>query len=225
MNPYHPPVASAPFLAGLDFSAAVPIAESFLADARKADKGYARRDPSAIDALLKLASGAVFWSAKLAVDADGVGGKELDPEDGQNQTSLYFADGTSLDSRRHPYYVLPLGGFRYATGLQLGDVGVLIYGSQITAFAFGDLGPHDKLGEASICAHEGLMPAAPDPCHRDAHGQPTRIIDASIERDVLVVAFPRSALRLIDLTPDNFEVQVKAHAYDLFSQIHGKIVL
>lgn len=223
---YTPPLASQHFLARLDLSTAVPVAEDFVAAVKHVDESRAKNDPSMIAALLQFPGKQVLWDAKLAVDADGVDGVKLDPSSGQNDTTWHFANGSPLDSRIHPYVVLPGGIFRPRTWLALGDVCVVIYKNQITGAMFGDVGPgldlrFAKLGEASIRVHEGLSPAAPECCHRDSDGKCIRIIDSSIEHSVIVVGFPNSSLPHADLTPDNLEEQTKAHAYTLFAAMGG----
>src|ERR1700730_5195745 len=101
---YTLPPTSAPFFQGIDFSTTRPIAPEFVSIVSDADRGAARGDPSRLAALVKFDSGAVFWDAKLAVDADGVHGTTLDPASGQNDTSWHFHDGSPLDSRVHPFY-------------------------------------------------------------------------------------------------------------------------
>lgn len=222
------PSASAATLRGLDFGTTTPVAGGCHTQFDAFDAGDGRKDPSRCKALLRFPSGAVFWSSKLAIDADGIAagpgrrsGTELDPLDGQNDTSFHFPDGSALSSERHPYIVLPLGVFRTATGLALGDLAVVIYRDLLTAAICGDLGPAHKIGEGSIRLHEGFHPPAPDPCAaRNPDGSCRRIHDVSIEEDVLFFAFPGSAIGQT-LTPDNAEMLIKAHAYALFAQLHS----
>lgn len=230
---YALPASSAPFFRDIDLTEGAPVAPEFTSLVAASDTGRSNHDPSRIAALLKLPNGAIFWDAKLAVDADGMGGTLLDPEDGQDDTSFHFTDDSGrstgpLNSTLHPFYVMPLGSFGAQTGLKLGDVGVCVYRNAVTGFLFGDMGPHDKLGEGSIALHDGLRPAAPDCCRRDANGRPTRIIDASIEHSVLVMAFPGSAFGArsdldVALTPANLAVLVKERAYALFANMKGTV--
>ena len=87
---YAPPPASRTVLAGVDFSRAVPVSESYRAQFTACDGlapngvgkdrflGHAlpasRRcstDPSRVRALLKLADGGILWESKMALDVDG----------------------------------------------------------------------------------------------------------------------------------------------------------
>jgi hypothetical protein len=116
---FRPPPASRRQLTGVPFDSAV----DFAADAKRRydafDRRPGNRDPSSCKALLSFPAGdggirAVFWSAKMSIDADGPAaglgrknGKQLDPT-GQNQTSLRLSNGKSLPAEAVPYIVLPL---------------------------------------------------------------------------------------------------------------------
>lgn len=164
----------------------------------------------------------------MAIDADGpaagdgrLRGTQLDPEDGQDDTSLHFGDGSGLPSETIPYLVLPGGSFRKNTGLELGDVAIVIYKDKITGAICGDIGPTKKIGEGSIRLHEAFHPPAPDPCSlRQPDGSCRRILNASIEEDVLFFVFPESALD-DELTAETLESKVKERALSLFNQLRG----
>ena len=219
------PALSRACLSGVSFAGATPIAEECRSVFSAYDLAGGSSDPSRCAAILAL-RGCVFWSSKLAIDADGkaqdadhLSGAQLDPADGQNDTSFHFADGSPLSSERHPFIVLPGGPFRAQTGLKLGDVAALVYGDRIAAAICGDIGPVRKIGEASIRVHEAFLPDAPDPCARHPDGSCRRIHDASIARDVLTFAFPGSAFGP-ELHPDNAEALIKARAGALFAKLH-----
>lgn len=222
------PPTSAAALGGIDFSSAVPVASACKSLYDSFDREGGRNDPSRCKTILRFPSGAIFWSSKLAIDADGVAagtgrrcGTQLDPANGQNDTSFHFPGGSALSSERHPYIVLPLGDFRAETGLRVGDVAVVIYRDILTAAICGDLGPTHKIGEGSIRVHEAFHPPAPDPCSvRNPDGSCRRIHDASIEEDVFFFVFPGSAIGSA-LTADNAEALIKARAFALFAQLHG----
>lgn len=222
------PPASAATLSGIDFSTAAPVADASKSLYDEFDRDAGRNDPSRCRAILRFPNGTIFWSSKMAIDADGIAaspghktGKQLDPLDGQNDTSFHFPDGAALSSERHPYLVLPLGVFRAATGLALGDLAAVVYRNILTAAICGDLGPTHKIGEGSIRLHEAFHPPAPDPCSaRNPDGSCRRIHDASIEENVLFFVFPGSAIGAA-LTPDSAEMLIKARAFALFAQLHG----
>ncbi len=223
----HIPPSSQPALAHLNLLSYEAI-QSRLDVFEQFDSEHPHGDPSNVKFLGRIDGGKVVaWSAKLAIDADGIGrvpdapsGKDLDPDYGQNDTSFHI-DGKALCSDMHPYYVLPGGLFRQQTGLQLGDLCAVIYNGCVTGAVFGDIGPWDKLGEGSIFLHEGLMAGgAPDPCHiRDPDDGHCEIIrNSSIPGDVIVIGFPGSA---IDLKWETAADQIRQDAYSLLSSIRN----
>ena len=191
-----------------------------------------REDPSNCPGIFA-SPGVVIWSSKMAIDADGAAmdahgrpGKELDPADGQNETTYRFASGASLSSEGHSFAVIPLGDFREDTGLQIGDVMAILYGNVITYAIIGDLGPPTKIGEASIRVHEAFkgIGEAMDPCKlRDGDGYCKRIHDVSIPRDVVFFAFPDSRHDLPAPTPANLNELVMQAAYGRFSKLADSV--
>ena len=190
------------------------------------------RDKNRCKGLFHFRNGTVFWSTKTGVDADGPAapdhprrrtGEQMDPDNGQNGTSFHLPHGRGdLPSEVVPYVVLPMnadGDGPFHPNLSLGDLAVVIYKGEKTAAICGDIGPFRKIGEGSICLHERLRPAAPDPCRngRDpATGFCRRIFDSSIEEDVLFFVFPGSAfgddLQLADLTGTHNRLRDRAFA-------------
>ena len=165
----------------------------------------------------------------MAIDADGpaaapnrLSGSKLDVPDGQDDTSFHFpGSGKGLPSEIIPYIVLPGGSFRKNTGLALGDIATVVFKDKVTAAICGDIGPTKKIGEGSIRLHEALHPPAPDPCAlRSPDGGCRRILNASIEEDVLFFVYPGSAFD-DDFTLQNLEAKVKERAFTLFNKLRG----
>lgn len=165
----------------------------------------------------------------MAIDADGPAagpdrrsGSQLDIDSGQDDTSFHFPDsGKGLPSEIIPYIVLPGGDFCKNTGLSLGDIATVVFKDKVTAAICGDMGPTKKIGEGSIRLHESLHPPAPDPCSlRNQDGSCKRILNASIEEDVLFFVYPDSALD-DDITLQNLEARVKERAFALFNKLRG----
>src|SRR4029450_103370 len=169
---------------GVPFDAAVNFAPEAKRRYDEFDRTPRNRDPSKCKALLAfLGTGdeiqAVFWSAKMSIDADGPAagpghkkGKDLDPT-GQNVTTFRFSNGKSLPAEAVPYIVLPQNEAEdgsFDPKVAIGDVAIVIFKDMITAAICGDLGPVKKIGEASIRVHEALQPACPDPCRRVGDG-------------------------------------------------------
>jgi hypothetical protein len=229
MAKFKPPTASAAQCEGVPFdSASDAAAENKAAFDAFDNTNAGKRDPNKCKALLQFENGAIFWSSKMAIDADGpaagpgrLTGSELDLDSGQDDTSFHFADtGDGLPSETMPYIVLPGGSFRKNTGLEIGDVATVIYKDKITAAICGDMGPTKKIGEGSIRLHEALHPPAPDPCSlRQADGSCRRVLNASIEEDVLFFVFPDSAFDDSDLNASNLEAKVKERALSLFNEL------
>lgn len=227
--PFTPPPASAGQCSGVPFNKATNVAAANKAAFDAFDQTPAgRNDPSKCKALLKFPDNkAIFWSAKMAIDADGPAagpgrptGSQLDPGSGQDDTSLHFSNGKGMPSEVIPYIVLPGGTFRANTGLALGDVAVVIFKDKITAAICADMGPTKKIGEGSIRVHEAFHPPAPDPCVRGANGFCRRIHNVSIDEDVLYFVFPGSALGG-DLNVSTLEARVKASAFALYNSLRG----
>ncbi len=233
--PFRPPAASRRQLAGVPFDTAV----DFAVDAKRRYDDFDRRpnnrDPSLCKALLAFPGAganarAVFWSSKMAIDADGPAagpgqkkGKELDPT-GQNVTSFRFSNGKSLPAEAVSYIVLPLNEAKtgpFDRQVAIGDVAVVIFKDMITAAICGDLGPVKKIGEASIRTHESLQPACPDPCRRDQNGFCSRARNSSVGEDVLYFVFPGSAFAAGELTLNNITTKVKERAFALYNQLRG----
>jgi hypothetical protein len=120
--------------------------------------------------------------------------------------------------------VLPLNEAKtgpFDPAVAIGDVAIVIFKDMITAAICGDLGPVNKVGEASIRVHEALQPACPDPCRRDANGFCSRARGSSVEEDVLYFIFPKSAFAKDELTLDNITTKLKERAFTLYNQLRG----
>src|SRR5262249_16973932 len=229
MSSFKPPSASAAQCKGVPFADAVDVARENKKLFDDFDRTKAKNDPSKCKAILRFPNGAIFWSSKMAIDADGpaagpnrLSGSQLDIGSGQDDTSLHFPGSKKgLPSKLIPYIVFPLGTFRQNTSLALGDVATVIFKDKVTAAICGDLGPQKKIGEGSIRLHEAIHPPAPDPCSlRNPDGSCKRILNASIEEDVLFFVYPGSAFD-DDFTLQNLEARVKERAFALFNKLRG----
>ena len=165
----------------------------------------------------------------MAIDADGpaagvgrLSGSQLDPDTGQNDTSFHFSDtDEGLPSEAVPYIVLPGTTFRTNTGLAIGDVALVIFKDKIAAAICGDIGPSKKIGEGSIRLHEALHPPAPYPCSlRQPDGSCERILNDSIDEDVLFFVFPNSSFGE-ELTVSTLETLVNERAFTLYNKFRG----
>ena len=233
--PFRPPPESRRQLAGVPFDTAVDFAVDAKGRYDQFDRRPGNRDRSKCKALLAFPGNgaeirAVFWSAKMSIDADGPAagpghkkGTDLDPT-GQNVTSFRFSNGRSLPAEVVAYIVLPLNEAKdgpFDPKVAIGDVAIVIFKDMITAAICGDLGPVNKIGEASIRVHEALQPACPDPCRRDRNGFCSKVRNSSVEEDVLYFVFPGSAFAEGELTLDNITTKVKERAFTLYNLLRG----
>jgi hypothetical protein len=237
---FNPPAASMEQLDGVPFGLAVDFAVAERERFGAFDARPGNRDPSKCKALLKFPdhgreNGAVFWSSKMAIDADGPAagpgrrnGKEMDPDNGQNDTSLKLADGTGLPSEVVPYIVLPMSASNahktFDPAVAIGDVAVVIFKNKIAPAICGDIGPANKIGEASIRVHEILQQSGcPDPCERrDAKGFCERARNASVEQDVLFFVFPDSAFNQDERTLEAIDARIRERAFALYAKLRGR---
>jgi hypothetical protein len=106
----------------------------------------------------------VQWTAKMAVDSDGVGPHHGD-RTAEDETSLKI-DGVSLNADVDKYVVVPPAIIQGVEGVVLGcKARVLNTGNGVgTDAVVGDEGPHHKLGEAACvtAAAVGLNPSPVD---------------------------------------------------------------
>lgn len=178
------------------------------------------RDPSNVKALLKLPDGGIYWHSKMALDVDGswAAWSGLPGATDQKETSYKWpkvrpssSQAAQIDPDRIPFIVMPLDGVRALTGaasqqlgsefgrrtgLSLGDMGVVIYGSRWTPVLIGDGGPFMRLGEGSSRVFEAIGQSR---CKRwDGSGQrcvgtggyPYR--NFGLGHDVIFVVYPGS---------------------------------
>ena len=228
---FRPPKKSIDLLKGIPFNQATDTQPA----AKKRFDAFdatGTKDPNKCKALLQFPNGTVFWSSKMAVDADGPAagpgrkkGKQLDPGAGQNDTSFQLPNrGGGLPAETVPYIAIPHApsddSKAFHPDIAIGDVTIVIYQDEIVAAICGDIGPQNKIGEGSIHVHEELMPRAPDPCQRDAKGFCDRIHDLSIDEDVLFFVFPHSRFGE-ELTAENIELKIKERAFSRFNELKG----
>ena len=177
----------------------------------KALKNGCRSDRNRNSILLKLEGGAIFFDAKMGLDADGSPYSKATPgQTDQPETALrYPLDGKpSINSDRVPFIVIPLGGFDKALGVRVGDVAAVIRGTKRIYAVVADQGPTCKIGEGSIRLHELL--AHPVCKERAANGDCVRLRNAGIEGDVLYFIFPGTHKKLLPgLTPENINARLE----------------
>lgn len=112
----------------------------------------------------------VEYSSKMAIDGDGTGSSHGDP-DYQSRTSLrYRTQFLNADVDR--YIVVPPAIINGVKGIVLGCKAIVkdLRSGLWTDAVVGDIGPHHKLGEASIATAEVLHdPSSPTKGGVDEH--------------------------------------------------------
>lgn len=110
----------------------------------------------------RLPNGAVYFRAGMMIDADGSPrAKELDPKNGQLDTSLRYPDGSSVNAETMAYYVLP-GGKYQKFDISKGDIAAVRYKGLVIFSVFADVGPPNKIGEGSMALASKLtIPNSP----------------------------------------------------------------
>jgi len=188
-------------------------------------------DPSNVKALLRLADGAIYWHSKMALDVDGswAAWNGLPGATTQKGTSYKWpgspnasAQSAQIDPDRIPYIVMPMAGvskitgnkssemgrmFKEKTGLDLGDMGVVIYKDRWTPVLIGDGGPFMRLGEGSSRVFEAIGESRCKKWSDDGQtcmglgNNVSPYKDFGLDGDVIFIVYPGS--RSSDITPQN----------------------
>lgn len=177
---------TAPSAPVIDFSRSTPVDEAYRQQFTDCDQrnifqgialtGFAKctGDPNRLTRLVRfdtvpgLPGDAIAFTSKLGVDYDGsfVAAHTPGMTD-QKDTSEEFpgADGTPVptDSDQVAYIVIPnsgprslRGAFSQKTGVQLGDVGIVLFQDHVVPVIVADGGPFNKVGEGSMALHRAL---------------------------------------------------------------------
>jgi hypothetical protein len=103
----------------------------------------------------------VTYTAGAMIDDDGSGSAHGDPDE-EPDTSLHHADGTALNADLESYIVVPPAIIAGTKGIVLGCAATVTYNGIAVESVAGDIGPHRKLGEMSICCANSLgIPSSP----------------------------------------------------------------
>lgn len=123
-------------------------------------------DPNKVAFIRRFPDGTVVFRAKMGVDTDGSPasqGPHRNLADSPH-TSLHFDSGRNdfVNAEEFSFVVTPLQSNIYRTafprdsGIQLGDLAVIVKGDSCSFGIVADQGPPYRLGEASVKAHEEL---------------------------------------------------------------------
>lgn len=136
---------------------------------------YATDDGSPSTVPICKLNGAVWWKADEDVDCDGVKTTQCNSSTDpwyQNQTSFTTSSGQWLNSATLPYYVIPLPSSRFdytKNGIHAGQVAAVITNNRLVYAVFGDEGPSNIIGEASVATANALG-VNPDPKNGGSDG-------------------------------------------------------
>ena len=208
---YAAPSADAAALRGIRFAGAqiiLPELTQRFGACDGQDPPGCKIDPSRNTAILQFPDGPVFFDAKMAIDADGSALSKRGEFPNQPETALrYPTTGTSLDSERVPYIVLPIGDLRRTAGVGTGDLAAVIKDGKLQFAIVGDVGPPPKIGEGSMKLHAAL---GHNTCTAyDAGGNCSGFTDVSIDPPVLYFVFPNTRRLIYDgLSPDNINERI-----------------
>jgi hypothetical protein len=207
-----------------------------------------KSSPNKLDLLVQIPSSAaasktIMYKSKLDLDLDGSWISCHDEQLGAEcETSLMLPATSStpcivpeapmdrcvpVDADRIAYIVLPGAGpagspsfeFRERTGLNIGDVGVVLSGDKIVPIIIADIGQFNKIGEGSIALHRAL---GFEYCQqRNETADCIRIRPAArIRSGVVTLLFTNS--RPEGMTPDNIENLVRDRAMSLYQRTQSK---
>jgi hypothetical protein len=259
---YQPPARSAAAVVGIQFDKALQVNEGYRSEFINCDRTNRFRgqvmpsfrqcsgDANNVRALLRFPDGTVFFDSKLSLDIDGswLACKGSGAPTSQCPTSYNWPIRVNpgeehkrfVDSDNVPYIVIPttdLAGrnereFRHLTGVEVGDLGIVVYKNVLVPVFVADGGPHNKLGEGSSRLHELIGADKCRPGKRRADG--TRLPadnrwtsdhycleyrNVSESRDVLTFIFPGSRREIAGLGPAPALARIQQVARQRFEQL------
>ena len=226
---FRPPADSQAVLAGINFSSGMPTGQRFRKRFAECDRQNTcdgrplrfgcSRDLNRNTAMIDLNNKALFFDAKMGLDADGSPlsqGSDAGSTD-QPQTSFRFSTpgNPSVNADRVPFIVVPGGGFQTELGVKFGDIAAVVFKGKITFALVADGGPTCKIGEGSIQLHELVGHTV---CtQRNAAGDCTKLRNVGLEGGVMYFIFKGSHELIKDgLTPENVNQRLQQHGKRLF---------
>lgn len=259
---YQTPARSAAAVTGIQFEKALQVNEGYRSEFINCDRTNRFRgqvmppfrqcsgDANNVRALLRFPDGTVFFDSKLSLDIDGswLACKGSGAPTSQCPTSYNWPIRVSpgeehkrfVDPDNVPYIVIPttdLAGrsdreFRRLTGVEIGDLGIVIYGDVVVPVFVADGGPHNKLGEGSSRLHEliGADKCRPGKRRDDGTGLPDEkrwtsdhycldYRNVSESRDVLTFIFPGSRSEIAGLGPAPALARIQQVARQRFERL------
>jgi hypothetical protein len=145
----------------------------------------------------------VWWTADMDIDCDGIRTANCNEDTDccyQGDTSLHQSNGQPMQADLTHFFVIPQNSaaawhFRDA-GVNLGDVGAVIFNNKLVYAVFADTGPTAIIGEASFATAQTLG-INPDPSN------------GGTESGVTYIVFPNSRPTAVE---DNAAITAKGEA-------------
>lgn len=165
--------------------------------------------------LAKLSSGEIFFDSALELDTDGwPDGKVKGDKYWQPDTSLRYANKTSVNANAVPYFVLPGTSWFKSYNIALGDYAAVIFKDLITFAVFADVGPTNKIGEGSIellrrLGEERIKPNG-------------KVKNAGMGPRVITIVFPGSGSATHRANQKTLLASIEQTAQPLFNKLGGK---
>jgi len=157
----------------------------------------------------------LYFDSELQLDTDGwPDGRGKGDKSWQSTTSLRYADDTSLNANKVPYFVLPLPkSWANDRGIYLGDYAAVIHRGKVAYAVFGDEGPDHLIGEGSIQLLRALG--------EERLKQNGRIINSGAGPGIITVVFPGSGQPAHRKNEDTLLAAIQAEGNRLFSALTG----
>jgi hypothetical protein len=228
-QPFMPPADSKAAVAGIKFSAGAPAGQKFRKRFTECDtqntcdgkplKFGCSKDLNHNTALIDLNGKALFFNAKMGLDADGSPlskGPGAGSTDQPETSYRYPMPGSpSVNADRVPFIVIPGGGFASELGVKLGDIAAVVFKGKVSFALVADQGPVCKIGEGSMQLHELVGHKV---CtQRNAGGDCVKLKNVGLEGGIMYFIF-KDSNKLIQqgLTPDNVNQRLLEHGKKLF---------
>jgi hypothetical protein len=169
---------------------------------------------SRVDFLATLPGGELIFDSELQLDTDG-SDVSVGDQFHQDQTSYRYADGSSINANKVPFFVLPQKSqWMTNLGIKLGDIGAVVYEDKLAFAVFADFGPQTKLGEGSVELHRRLG---------FERVKNNKIQDVGIGPGVITIVFPGSGPSSRLSGQQSLLDYIETNGKTLFQKIGGQI--
>jgi hypothetical protein len=162
-----------------------------------------------------LSTGQLVYQSELQLDTDGwPDGKDRGDSTWRPDTALQYADGSFVNANAVPYFVLP-GNWFAQFAIKVGDLGAIVYGDKLALAVFADVGPKNKLGEASLKLFRQLGEE-----RLRLNGQ---VINSGMAGGVITIVFPGSKPAMAYQNESSLLNYIHDRGSALFAQLGGHL--